>query len=215
MSGWLVAQLPRVLAQDRFTRRFVSLFEELIDEVRTQIDAIEYYVDVDAAPPEFVRWLGSWLDITVEASLPEERQQEIVRTAGSLFARRGTAEGLRGLLATMTGAEVRIVDGGGTWPQGAAPLNPGRLLVRLTDTGGVPEDHLHRIIASEVPIGVSFELRLGDRVIGEPPAPSGVMEIIGEELGVEASQVQQAGSASSAEAPPPGDAPQPGEAPAP
>lgn len=182
MSGWLVAQLPRVLAQDRFTRRFVSVFEETFDQVRTQIDSLEYYVDLDTAPPEFVRWLGDWLDVAVDASLPEERQRAIVRQAGRLFARRGTAAGLGGLLEVFTSAEVRVVDGGGTWRQGEAPPNPGRLLVRLSDSGGVPEDQLYRMIAAEVPIGVSFELRLGDRTIAEPAAPRGVQEILGDAL---------------------------------
>lgn len=180
MSGWLVAQLPRVLAQDRFTQRFVSIFEEIADEIRTQIDSIEYYIDVESAPPEFVRWLGTWIDITVDAGLSDERQRQIVREAGRLFARRGTVSGLQGVLEAITGAEVRVVDGGGTWRQGEAPPNPGRLLVRLTDTGGVPEDQLWRLIATEVPIGTTFELRLGERTLAEPGAPQGVLQALAE-----------------------------------
>lgn len=182
MSGWLVEQLPRALAQDRFTRGFVSIFESMMDEVRTQIDSIEYYVDVDTAPIEFVRWFGSWVDVTADAGLPEDRQRHIVREAGRLFARRGTAQGLEGMLEAVTGGEVRIVDGGGTWPQGEAPPNPGRLLVRLTQTGGVPEEQLWRMIASEVPIGTTFELRLGERTLDEPVAPRGVLEALAEGL---------------------------------
>lgn len=178
MPGWLVAQLPRVLQQDRFTRRFVSVFESLADEVRTEIDALEYYLDVDTAPPEFVRWLGSWLLVTVDASMPEERQREVVRAAGAYYARRGTASGLQGLLEAITLGDVRIVDGGGTWAAGDAPPNPGRILVRLEATGGMPEDHLHRLIAAEIPIGVTFELRLGERTIEPPTAPRGVEEIL-------------------------------------
>jgi hypothetical protein len=55
MPGWLVEQLPRALSNDPFTKRFVSIFEEISDGVRFQIDALEYYVDVDTAPDEFVR----------------------------------------------------------------------------------------------------------------------------------------------------------------
>lgn len=178
MSGWLVAQLPRVLQQDRFTRRFVGVFEEIADGVRSEIDALEYYFDVETAPAEFVRWLGAWLNVTVDASSPEERQRAIVRAAGEYYARRGTASGLQGLLEAVTLAEVRIVDGGGTWAAGESPPNPGRILVRLQGTGGVPEDHLHRLIAAEIPIGVTFELRVGDRTIEPPAAPRGVEEIL-------------------------------------
>jgi len=182
MSGWLVEQLPRALAQDRFTRGFVAIFESMMDEVRTQIDSIEYYVDVDTAPIEFVRWCGSWVDVTVDAGLPVERQRHIVREAGRLFARRGTAQGLEGMLEAVTGGEVRVVDGGGTWPQGEAPPNPGRLLVRLTETGGVPDEQLWRMVAAEVPIGTTFELRLDERTLEEPVAPRGVLEALAEGL---------------------------------
>ncbi len=178
MAGWLVAQLPRVLQQDRFTRRFVGVFEGIADSVRTEIDALEYYLDVDTAPSEFVRWLGSWLQVTVDASMSDERQREVVRAAGVYYARRGTTSGLQGLLEAITASDVRIVDGGGTWAEGQAPPNPGRILVRVEETGGMREGHLYRLIAAEIPIGVTFELRLGDRTIDPPTAPGGVEEIL-------------------------------------
>lgn len=174
MSTWLVDQLPRVLAQDEFTRRFVSIFEDIADGVRSQIDALEYYVDVDTAPPEFVRWMGGWLNVTVDAGMPVERQRAIVREAGRWFAYRGTAEGLAGLLQAITGGEVRVVDGGGVWPAGEAPPNPGRMLVRVTTTGDIPEGQLYRLVANEVPVGVTFDLRLGDRTITPPAAVGGI-----------------------------------------
>jgi len=181
MSGWLARQLPRALAQDSFTRRFVTIFEEIEDGIRSQIDSLEYYVDVGNAPPEFVRWLGSWLHITVDANQSDDRQRAIVREAGRLFAQRGTQTGLIGLMEAITGGEVRIVDGGGTWPSGEAPPNPGRILVRLTQTGGVPESQLYRLIAAEIPIGVTFELRLDDRTIEPPPPPQGVADMLSAE----------------------------------
>lgn len=186
-SGWLVAQLPRVLQQDRFTRRFVSVFEGIADSIRTEIDALESYLDVDTAPPEFVRWLGAWLMVTVDPAMTEERQREVVRAAGRYYARRGTLSGLQGLLEAITSGDVRIVDGGGTWPAGEAPPNPGRILVRLTEDGGMSGGHLHRLIAAEIPIGVSFELRLGERTIEPPVAPGGVEEILSASRGPEPS----------------------------
>jgi phage tail-like protein len=178
MTGWLVDQLPRSLAQDRFTRRFVTIFEEIADGVRSQVDALEYYVDTETAPSDLVRWLGSWLGVTVDANQSEDRQRAIVREAGRLFARRGTHFGLTGLMEAITGGPARIVDGGGTWTAGAAPPNPGRILVRLEQTGGVPESQLYRLIAQEVPIGVTFELRMGDRTIEPPTAPQGLADIL-------------------------------------
>lgn len=182
MSGWLTAQLPRFLAQDPFTRRFVTIFEEIGDGIRTQVDALEYYADTDTAPEEYVRWLGGWLDITVDANQSIDRQRAIVREAGAMYSKRGTQEGLSQLLEAITGAEVRIVDGGGTWQAGTAPPNPGRILVRLSESGGIPDGQLHRLVAREVPIGVSFELRLGERTITPPPPPQGVADMLATDL---------------------------------
>lgn len=178
MTAWLVNQLPRVLSQDEFTQRFVAIFEGIADGVRSQVDALEYYVDVDTAPPAFVRWLGAWLNVTVDAAQPPARQRAIVREAGRWYAQRGTAQGLRGLLEAITGGEVRVVDGGGIWPAGEAPPNPGRMLVRLTSTGGIPDGQLYRLVEAEAPIGVTFDLRIDDRTIGPPPAPGGVEEML-------------------------------------
>ncbi|MGE3960551.1 MAG: phage tail protein [Dehalococcoidia bacterium] len=190
MTGWLVAQLPRVLQQDRFTRRFVTVFEEIADGVRGEIDAVEYYFDVATAPAEFVQWLGGWLQVVIDPSMPEERQREVVRAAGDYYARRGTASGLQGFLEAVTRGEVRIVDGGGTWAVGAAPPNPGRILVRLTDTGEMLEEHLYRLIAAEIPIGVTFELRVDDRTIEPPTAPRGVEEVLSAARGGGASMTE-------------------------
>src|SRR5690606_99183 len=98
--------------------------------------------------------------------------------AGRLYISRGTREGLAELLAAITGGEVRVVDGGGIWPAGQAPPNPGRILVRLSQSGGVPDEQLHRLIAREVPIGVTFELRMGDRTIRPPEPPQGVADML-------------------------------------
>ncbi|MEX2373518.1 MAG: phage tail protein [Dehalococcoidia bacterium] len=177
MNGWLVDQLPRALSQDRFTQRFISIFEEIADGIRSQVDALEYYVDVDDAPPEYVRWLGSWLNVTVDASQSLERQRAIVREAGRMYAQRGTVEGLRGLLEAITGGSVRVVDGGGTWRAGEAPPNPGRVLVRLTTTGGVPEGQIYHLVAAEAPIGISFDIRIDDRTIEPPRMAQGLSDI--------------------------------------
>jgi phage tail-like protein len=169
VPGWLVQQLPRALAHDRFTRGFVGIFEEIADGIRSQVDSMEYYLDVDTAPPPFVRWMGDWIGMDIEASLPEERQRAIVRNAGQLFTARGTATGLVAILEAVTGAPVRVVDGGGVWRRGEAPPNSGRILVRLTETGGLDEVNLYRLIQSDLPVGTTFELRVGERTV-EPPS---------------------------------------------
>ena len=170
MAGWLADQLPQILAYDDFTRRFVGLFEPTADSVRNEIDALEDYVDVDTAPGDFVRWLGSWLGATVDASWSLERQREAVRTVGREFPRRGTRLGLERVLTAVTSGEARVVDGGGVWRAGSGMSFSRHVTVRLSASGGIADDDLHEIVHRELPMGVSFEIHLGEQLIAPPAA---------------------------------------------
>jgi phage tail-like protein len=166
MSGWLVEQLPRCLADDPFVPRLVGVTEELADSVRSRIDGIEHYLDVGLASPELVRWLGSWLGLAVGPSLPEDRQRELVRVAGRELGWRGTRRGLERLVRALTGGPVRVSDGGGTFAPGEAPASGGGpVVVQVESTGGVDEHGLLAFIEAELPVGAVVELRVGP--IGE------------------------------------------------
>lgn len=186
MSGWLVEQLPRCLATDPFVPRLVGVTEELADSVRSRIDGIEHFLDVELAPPEVVRWLGSWLGLMVEPSLPEDRQRQLVRVAGRELGWRGTRRGLERLVSALTGGPVRVSDGGGAFPAGEAPAaGGGPVVVQVAAAGGVDERGLLAFIEAELPVGAVVELRVGP--IGDerqtqvhlgpapavPPGPSG------------------------------------------
>lgn len=168
MSGWLADQLPQILAYDDFVRRFVGIFEPTADGVRDQIEALEYYIDVDTAPAEFTRWLGSWLGATVDASWSVDRQRDAVRTVGREFPRRGTRAGLERVLTAVTGAEARVVDGGGVWRAGNAMPSASHVSVRLSAGGGLSDAQLHDLVERELPIGVSFDVRVGEQTIARP-----------------------------------------------
>ena len=168
MSGWLVEQLPRCLAADPFVPRLVGVTEELADSVRSRIDGIEHFLDVGLAPPELVRWLGGWLGLVVEPSLPEDRQRQLVRVAGRELGWRGTRRGLERLVSALTGGPVRVSDGGGAFPAGEAPASGGGpVVVQIERTGGVDERGLLAFIEAELPVGAVVELRVGP--VGEQP----------------------------------------------
>ena len=89
--GWLADQLPRPLAEDDFTRRFVGIFEEIAGGFRDRADAFSHELDPGMASPEFVRWAAGWLGLQLDAGLDEARQRAVVKAAGALFPWRGTA----------------------------------------------------------------------------------------------------------------------------
>ena len=177
-SGWLVAELPTMMAEDHFTTRFVGIFEELAGGVRARVDGFEDALDPGLAPPEFVRWVGSWLGLALDPSLPEERQRGLVAAAGALFPFRGTARGLRGLLEAFTEGTVDIQDGAGVFREGLAPPNRHHVVITVRGSGGMTEEHLAELVRQELPAVATFELKVqpgkppsGRRRRGGPKAP--------------------------------------------
>lgn len=170
-AGWLARQLPRALGEDDFMRRFLRGFEEIAGSLHARVEGFEHNLDVRLAPPEFVRWMGGWLGLAIEA-LPEAHQRSLVRAAGPLFAWRGTRQGLQGLLEAFTRGEVEIEDGGGVFAGGKAPPNPGRIVVRLAHTGPLDERQLALLIRQEIPASAWFELSIGGRPVGQPGLPA-------------------------------------------
>ena len=68
MSGWLLGQLPPVLAQDTVLRGFVLALEGIADSVRERVDGVEHQLDVDLASPEMLQYVAAWCGVTLEPS---------------------------------------------------------------------------------------------------------------------------------------------------
>lgn len=157
-GGWLADQLPRPLAEDPFTARFVGLFEEVAGTVRDRVDGIEHHLDPGLAPPAFVRWMARWIGVTLAASLPVERQRDVLRAAGPLLGWQGTRKGLEGLLAALTGGAVDISDGGGVYPSGQVQATDHHITVRLERAGGIDTGQLLGLVRAEVPADTTVDL---------------------------------------------------------
>lgn len=114
--------LPGVYSEDEqgrdFLDRFLSIFDTLRDQLSEKLDRLASYFDPASAPAEaarpgaadFLSWLASWLDLSLERHWPEEKRRRLVAEAHRLYALRGTPEGLRLHLRLYTGAEPRLVE---------------------------------------------------------------------------------------------------------
>jgi phage tail-like protein len=183
--NWLVEQLPRPMAEDRFIRQFVALTEEISTAVRQEIEDVPAFLDVSLAPEQFVRWLGSWLGLAAEPVDEDPQARDwrlrlLVREVGSLFVRRGTRSGLEGMLTALTGQAAYVEDSGGIFAAGAATPNRKHAIVHLQGAGGVDEQALLRLVRQEVAIDTTFEFRIGDRRIVED-ATTSVLEEVGDD----------------------------------
>lgn len=108
--GSYIDYLPEIYHGSDFVGRFMMLFESFWKPIRQQIDQVHHYFDPDLTPSGFLPWLASWLGVTWDENLTEERKRELLRAAISLYQRCGTRGALEDYLRIYTAGEVEIVE---------------------------------------------------------------------------------------------------------
>jgi phage tail-like protein len=172
-SDWLSHQLPVGMLDDEFLVRFLGIFQDVADTVVHQIDTLPHMFDPTVAPETMVRAMGHWIGIDwVDSSLPDPLQRRIVREYSSLIKWRGTKRGMRQLLEVISGERAIVTDSGGVYAEGDAPRDAAHVRLEVRSSGWATESDLLRIVRSEVPASVTFELVVDGRTIW-PTQPSG------------------------------------------
>ena len=94
--------LPAVYQADETSRlvldRLLSLTDTLFGEIESQIEDFSLFLDVVGAPADFLPWLASWFDLTLEQAWSEAQQRAFLKNIVELYRWRGTIRGLRLLL---------------------------------------------------------------------------------------------------------------------
>ena len=163
-TDWLVGQLPMGMLDDEFFVRFTSIFQQVATSFLEGADNIANVVDVTVAPPELVRWLGTWIGLeSVDASLEELLQRRLVRQAGRDLAWRGTRKGLEEFLGVVTGGPVVVEESGGIGRAGQLGVREPAVAVRVASTGWMSDDDFVALVSDELPANVRFVVYLNDR----------------------------------------------------
>ncbi len=168
---WLLQQLPVAMVEDDFLGRFLMIFQTIADTELHQIDTLGHLFDPAVAPDGMVRAMATWVGIDwVDSSLPDLLQRDLVRGYSSIVRWRGTRRGLRLLLELVSGGPASVLDSGGVYAEGEAPAADPFVVLRVEQLGWATEDDLLRIVRTELPAHVVFELHVGSRRIW-PPEP--------------------------------------------
>lgn len=109
-KGAYLRYLPALYTRDDLMGRLLMLFESMWSPVSKQIGQIEMYFDPSTAPPDFLPWLASWLDLVLDARWPEDRRRALLKAARRLYEKRGTRVGLQEYLQIYSGGDVQIVE---------------------------------------------------------------------------------------------------------
>lgn len=115
---YLPAVYSEMADSREFMGRFLSIFDTMWGRISDQITDIARYFDPAATPAgagedggaDFLSWLASWLDLTLDRHWPEHKRRRLLAEAHRLYALRGTAEGLRLHIELYAGVEARILE---------------------------------------------------------------------------------------------------------
>lgn len=174
-SSWLLDQLPVGMAEHDFLRRFLHIFQDVSDTVLHQIDVLDRAFDPTVAPDAMVRQMARWIGVEwIDSSIDDETQRRIVLGYAQLLCWRGTARGLEGLLRLVSASDdVVVQDSGGVFAEGEAPRRPPHVSLAMPASSWANPDDVVTIVRSELPAGVTFDLRVGDRLVWPPEPPGG------------------------------------------
>lgn len=184
----LLRSLPAIYHEDMFAERLTWAFDEMLAPVVSTLDNLDAYIDPGVSPHDVLAWLATWVGFPIGETWPEAFARELVARAVDLYCWRGTARGVRELVAAYTGVEPEIVETGGvSWSTTPGTSAPGRgparrtrgrskkkpdsetkddvgphLLVRVRarGSGGVDSRHLEALIAAAKPAHVPHTLEV-------------------------------------------------------
>ncbi|MEJ2209157.1 MAG: phage tail protein [Anaerolineae bacterium] len=109
-QGRYLKYLPAIYRDDDFMGRLLMLFESFWAPIEHQIGDMSLYFDPRLAPPEFLPWLASWINLVLDERWPMDKRRRLLRAATALYRRRGTRQGLEEYLEIYTGARPQIVE---------------------------------------------------------------------------------------------------------
>ena len=161
----LLHYLPGIFADDPFLDGFLRIFESIWDPLDRQIGQLYAYFDPRLTPPDFLPWLGTWVDLVLDENWPEKGRRTLIRRTADLYRRRGTAGALRDYLEIFTGCAPAILD------ESDDPV-PFHFTVVLAVDGPqlVDEARVRRIIEAEKPAHTTYTLRIEQRVVARDDA---------------------------------------------
>ena len=148
--------LPSLFSDDDFLGRYLMIVESIWEPLEQRQRYISMYFDPRTAPASFLRWLGTWMGLAIEARWPERRSRELLTEAMDLYRFRGTTYGLRRVIEISTGITPEIVDWG-LDPEGGQPF-VFRVKIRLPKGSGVDRELVEELINAHKPACAGYIL---------------------------------------------------------
>lgn len=167
--------LPGIYQGHDFLGRFLRIFEDLLQHDEEVLAHPEAYYDPRMAPPSFLPWLATWIDLALDENWPESRRRELIHRGIELYRWRGTRRGLLTYLQIYAGVEPAITE---QFTQEEGGPFHFTVTLRVKDPAQVDEARLRAIIEAEKPAHTAYTLRIEGpakkpSAPASPPSPGG------------------------------------------
>ena len=102
--------LPAIYWTDSFMGRFLRIFEDILSPIQTSVSRRAEHFDPALATPAILDLMAAWVGADEMGDLTESQKRGFIRDAVSINQLRGTREGLRLALESMTGKRPYITE---------------------------------------------------------------------------------------------------------
>jgi phage tail-like protein len=149
ISHPLMGMLPAIYHGDDFSGRWLRGFDEVLAPVTSTLDCFSAYLDPALTPEDVLHWIGSWLGADDLDDIPLPRRRSLVASVVSLYALRGTPQGLRELMELTLPVSCEVIEGGGCVaslvPSGPLPgTEAAAFVVRVVENQPLTDDQKRR-----------------------------------------------------------------------
>ncbi|MGC8874378.1 MAG: phage tail protein I [Chloroflexia bacterium] len=155
--GRWIQYLPAIYQDNDFLRRFLRVPEEIVACVEEVLEEIHRYFDPRMAPPSFLPWLATWIDLALDENWPESRRRQLIHEGMELYRWRGTRRGMITYLRIYAGVEPEIVEHRTAAEGGPYAFS---VILRVPDGASVDETRIRAIIEAEKPAHTTYRLQI-------------------------------------------------------
>ncbi|MBQ8687325.1 MAG: hypothetical protein IJ512_02100 [Ruminococcus sp.] len=112
-ADWL-SFLPEVYRSDRdgadFTMRFLSIFQNLYEQMNEQITLLPKRYDIEKTDRVFLEWISSWMGMDTQDLWDDQQLRQLLHRAVDLYRRTGTAEMIADIVQLYTQVRPMLLE---------------------------------------------------------------------------------------------------------
>lgn len=109
----LIETMPAVYRDDELTNRLLAILDDSVAPIVSTLDCLQAYLDPRLTPDDFLGWLSGWVGLEPRQRWSNDQLRSLMAVSIGLYRKRGTAEGVAGLVEAYTGVRPRVTDSGG------------------------------------------------------------------------------------------------------